>query len=206
MRGQRVMPDALATRQGLVAEFATETAIIAAARELRERQYQLLDAFVPRSSAELESLIAPVRSTLPRSVFVGGLLGALTGLGVEWFCNAWDSPLNVGGRPPFSLPAFIPITFELGVLFAALTAFVGILLRAGLPRLADPVFTTPDFERASIDHFFLYIAAADPRFRASELEQLLAEHECLRVHWTGHAPFPEAREAEAAASSEQVTT
>src|SRR5262245_45533815 len=118
----------------LLAEFASESAIVEAARALRERGYHALDAITPRPIEALQDLLAPVRSSLPRTVWVSGLAGAITGLGVQWFCNAWDYPINVGGRPPFSAPAFIPITFEIAVLFAALAAFFGVLHRMRLPR------------------------------------------------------------------------
>jgi hypothetical protein len=184
------MTDARDAMRGLIAEFATDGAIVDAARALCDSGYRQLDAFVPRPVEALEELIAPRRSNLPRSVLIGAVLGAISGLGVEWFCNAWDYPLNVGGRPPFSLPAFIPITFEILVLFGSLTAFFGVLHRMRLPRLTDPVFEVHDFESASIDHFWLYVGADDPRFRAAELEELLPQHGCLCLRWTRHAEEP----------------
>jgi hypothetical protein len=180
------MTDARDARGGLLAEFASDAAIVAATRALCAQGYRQLDAFVPRPVEALEELIAPTRSSLPRTVFIAGALGAISGLGVEWFCNTWDYPLNVGGRPPFSLVAFIPIGFEITVLFGALAAFFGVLLRLHLPRLTDPVFEVAGFESASIAHFWLYVGADDPRFRAAELEEVLQQHGCLRVSWTRH--------------------
>lgn len=181
--------------RGLLAPFASSQAITEAARALHAQGYRTLDAFVPRPVEALEEVIAPERSSLPRPVLIAAVLGALTGLGVQWFCNAWDYPLNVGGRPPFSLPAFIPIMFEAMVLFGALTAFFGVLYRMGLPRLYHPVFEVPGFERASIDQFWLYIAANDPQFQAGPVESLLREHGALSVHWTPPAAAAPASQA-----------
>ena len=167
--------------RGLLAPFETAHAITAAARALHAQGYRDLDAFVPRPVEELEEVIAPERSTLPRGVLIAAVLGALTGLGVQWFCNTWDYPLNVGGRPPFSLPAFIPITFEAMVLFGSVTAFFSVLYRMGLPRLYHPVFEVPGFERASIDQFWLYVGADDAQFQAGPVESLLREHGALAV-------------------------
>lgn len=161
------------TGHAMLAEFAEETSIIAAARVLREAGYRQLDALMPRPVEALQDIIAPERSTLPRTVFIAGLLGAGTGIGVQWFCNAWDYPLNVGGRPPFSLPAFIPIMFEIMVLFAGVTAFFGVLHRMRLPRLSHPVFDAPGIESASIDRFWLVVNAESPDFDPGATEEKL---------------------------------
>jgi hypothetical protein len=166
-------------RTGVLAEFDSDHAIVAAAEALRERGYRDLDAFTPRPIEALQDAIAPGRSTLPRTVFIAGACGAAVGLGTQWFCNAWDLPLNVGGRLPFSLPAFIPITFELMVLFAALAAFFGALYRAGLPHLTHPVFDVAAFARASDDRFWLFVSANDPSYRDHETEQLLHQLGCV---------------------------
>jgi len=164
---------------GFYAEFASDTAAVAAARRLAERGHVVLDAFTPRPVAALEEVVAPGRSSLNRTVFVWGAIGACTGLGIEWACNAWDYPLNVGGRPPFALPAYIPITFEAMVLFAALAAFFGFMHRAGLPWLAHPAFEVPGFERASNDRFFLLVERASDN--DEELRALLGELGALSV-------------------------
>jgi Alternative complex III, ActD subunit len=166
---------------GLIAELASDDDLLRAARAMAARGYTRMDAFGPRPIEALQELIAPERSTLPRSVLIGGVLGALTGLGVQWFCNAYDFPLNVGGRPPFSLPAFIPITFELMVLFAAIVAFAGSIVRGKLPWLSHAMFGVPGFERASIDRFWLFIAADDPLYVAEQTREALSRLGALRV-------------------------
>jgi hypothetical protein len=169
---------------GWLATFDSDQEIVAAARAIHERGVRDVDAFLPRPIEALEELLTPQRSSLPGPVLVAALIGAITGLGVQWFCNAWDLPLNVGGRPPFSLPAFIPITFEITVLFGAVTAFVSALRRMGLPHLAHPVFETEGFERASIDQFWLYVGASDQKFDADPIAHLLREHGARAVRWT----------------------
>jgi hypothetical protein len=180
--------------RGALAEFATEGALVDAARALLERGYAKLDALTPRPIEALQQLITPARSNLPAFVFVAGTIGALTGFGVQWYCNAYDFPINVGGRPPFSVPAFIPITFEIMVLCAAAAAFFGGLMKMRLPRLAAPVFEAPGIERASIDRFWLLVSADDPRFdpgptRAALLE-LGAEQVAIVPDTTPHLPPP----------------
>jgi len=150
--------------RGVLAEFATEGELVEAVRTLRDRGYTNLDAITPRPIDEIQELIAPERSDLPRYVFIAGVIGAVTAFGVQWWCNAVDYPINVGGRPPFSLPAFIPIAFEIMVLFASLAAFFGVMIRMHLPRLAAPLFDAPGFERAS---------EYDPKFDPEQLPEML---------------------------------
>ena len=179
------MPDqtleAIDNGRSMLAEFADEQTIVAAARALIERGYSELDALTPRPLEPLQQLITPQRSTIPRSVLIAGISGAVTGLGVQWFCAAFDYPINVGGRPPFSLPAFIPITFEIMVLFAGVTAFVSVLHRMRLPHLSQPIFDAPGIERASIDRFWLVVSARDERYDEQATPQLLYELGCEQV-------------------------
>ena len=158
---------------GLIAEFSSPGALVRAAGVLRDLGYRELDALTPRPIEALDEVLGLTRSDLPRSVFIAGLCGIATALGVQWYCNALDYPINVGGRPPFSLPAFIPITFEIMVLFAALTAFFGVLRRMRLPRLAHPVFAAPGIEAASIDRFFLVVSERDPQFNPEQAAHAL---------------------------------
>jgi hypothetical protein len=99
--------------------------------------------------------------------------GAVGGFLIMWYCNAWSYPINVGGRPPFAIPAFIPITFESGILAAGVTGFVALFWTIGLPSLAHPLFRVDGFERASVDRFWLAIdvrdAALDLRRTPDEL-------------------------------------
>jgi hypothetical protein len=167
---------------GLVAEFTADDAIVRAARDLRGRGYRELDAFVPRPVEGLEQALQLGRSNLNRGVLLAGVLGAATGLLVQWYCNGWDYPLNVGGRPPFSLPAFIPITFEIMVLFASLTAFVMSLRRGKLPWLTHPLFYVDGFERVSSDRFWLWVGGDDPVFAVERTRETLQELGAETIH------------------------
>jgi hypothetical protein len=144
---------------GWMAEFDSDHAAVRAAEALRRAGHPILDAYAPRPVERLEHIVAPLRSTLPRASFFAGTVGAATGLFVEWLCNGWIYPLNVGGRPPFGLPAFIPIAFETMVLFAAFATFFTFMHRGALPWLSHPAFQVPGFERASIDRFWLLVGA-----------------------------------------------
>ena len=150
---------------GLMAEFADPTAAVQAARRARESGYRRMDAYTPYPIEEMaEALGYHSRGRLPRLVFLGGLMGAAGGFLLQYWTSVIHYPLNVGGRPLNSWPAFIPITFEITILVAALTAVLGMLALNGLPQPYHPVFNVPEFALASRDRFFLCIEAADPRF------------------------------------------
>jgi len=149
---------------GLMAEFATPTALVQAAERARLEGYRQMDAYSPIPIEELSEALGLRRTRLPILVFLGGLLGGIAGYGLEYWTQAIAYPLNVGGRPYNSWPQYIPVTFETTVLGAALSAFVGMWALNKLPMPYHPVFNVPAFARASTDRFFLCIEATDPRF------------------------------------------
>ena len=159
---------------GLMAEFRDVTSIVAAAHRAREAGYRKMDAYTPFPIEELaEALGWKTRGRLPRLVLAGGLAGAATGYGLQYWVSVIAYPVNVGGRPLHSWPSFIPVTFEMAILFAALTAVLGMLALNGLPRPHHPVFNAPKFALASTDRFFLCIEAADPLFDAAGTRRFL---------------------------------
>lgn len=166
---------------GLMAEFESPEAILAAARQVREAGYREIDAYTPFPVEGLHEVISDRRSPLSRVVLICGLLGAATGFGMQVYLNAVAYPINVGGRPLFSWPAFIPITFELTVLFAAFGAFIGVLVASGFPTYYHPVFNVDSFERASQDRFFLAVKSSDRQFEFDETRQFLRELESKPV-------------------------
>jgi hypothetical protein len=159
---------------GVIAEFESPAALIEAARQAREAGYRRMDAYTPYPIEELAHALALPRTKLPVLVLAGGALGCATGLAMQWFATAVHYPLNVGGRPLASWPSYVPITFELTVLFAAIAAVLGMLALNGLPMPYHPVFSVPRFALASRDRFFLCIESADPLFDAEKTKAFLA--------------------------------
>lgn len=149
---------------GLLASFETPEQLLAAARGAREAGYRCLDAFSPFPVDGLSEALGLPASRLPWLALLGGLSGAVGGFGLQYYAMAINYPLNVGGKPLNSWPAFIPIAFELAVLGAALGAGLGMLAANGFPRPYHPLFGVLGFERATLDRFFLCVEAVDPKF------------------------------------------
>jgi hypothetical protein len=147
-----------------MAEFDTATELVDAARQVRDAGYKKTDAFSPFPLHEIDEALGIKRSILPFLVLGGGVGGLLAGLGLQYFVHVLDYPLNVGGRPYFSLPSFIPPSYELTILFAAFTAVFGMLFLNGLPQPYHPVFNVPRFALATREKFFLLIEKKDPQF------------------------------------------
>jgi len=145
----------------LFAEFDTPDALLEAAERMHAADVEPMDAATPYPVPGLDDVLGLRRSRLPLLVFTCGIAGGVTGLGIQWFTNAWDYPINVGGRPLLAWPAWIPVAFELTVLGAATGAVLGLLIATGLPRLWRPAFEIDDFERVTNDRFWLIIDIRD---------------------------------------------
>jgi hypothetical protein len=166
---------------GLLAEFATPHDLVRAAAHVRDAGYTRWDAHTPFPVHGLDGAMG-VRSTrLPYLVLAAGIVGSSCGLLMQWWMNAVDYPVIISGKPFNSLPADIPVTFELTVLLASLTAFIGMLLANGLPRYSHPLARAGALRRATSDAFFLLIEAADPRFDLEETGKLLVVQNATRV-------------------------
>jgi len=168
-RGVDVDPDLY----GLMAEFDTPTALVAAARRAYQAGYRRMDAYSPFPIEELHEAIGAHHTRLPLLVLLGGVAGGLGGYALQYWVSAVAYPLNVGGKPFHSWPAFIPVTFECTILVAALSAVLGMLALNGLPMPYHPVFNAPRFALASRNRFFLCIEARDPRFDPAETRRFL---------------------------------
>ena len=171
----------------IVAEFDKAEHVVAAAERVRALGFRQVEAFSPFPIPELDEALAIRRTRLPLLVLLAGASGAGIALAVQWWTNAIDFPIDVGGRPTNSLPTHVLIVFETTVLFASITAFVGALVASGLPRLHDPVFDLPGFERTTLDRFWItirdgYLSADDVRQEElAKLSRALAPLEPITI-------------------------
>jgi hypothetical protein len=156
-------PDAPAL-YGLVAEFSSPEAILAAAERAREAGYTKMDAYTPFPVTGLDEALGMQPTRLGWVVLFMGVIGALVGYFMQWYAHVVFYPLNIGGRPLNSWPNFIVITFEVTVLFAAFTAGLFMIFRNGLPQPYHPIFNAPNFAAATRDKFLLCIEATDGQF------------------------------------------
>ncbi len=154
----------MATLHGILAEFETPDALVHAAERSTAAGYRNLDGYSPFPIEGLSEAIGFHANRLPLLVLCGGLCGAFLGFGLQYWVSVINYPLNVGGKPLNSWPAFIPVTFEVTILLAAFTAVLGMLALNGLPMPYHPVFNAPRFALATRDRFFLCIEASDPLF------------------------------------------
>jgi hypothetical protein len=158
---------------GLLAEFGSADELTAAIRAAREAGYTRIEAFSPYPLPEAARAMGCRRSGVAFLVFVGGLVGGAAGFFMQWWISTQAYRLNVGGRPPNSWPMFIPVTFELTVLTAALAAFLAVFVLCRLPRFHHPLFAAPLFGRATDDGFYLCVSADDPKFDPAGTREML---------------------------------
>jgi hypothetical protein len=165
---------------GVMGEFSTPEDLLAATKKAREAGYKHVEAYTPFPVEGLSEAVGFRWTAVPLITLMGGVGGGLTGFGLQYWVAAITYPLNIGGRPFNSWPAFIPVTFELTVLGAATFAVFGMLALNKLPQPYHPVFNVERFGQASTDKFFLCIEARDPKFDLVEtskfLQSLHAQH------------------------------
>jgi len=177
------LPPAGKARWGLVAEFANPDELTRAAARVRDAGYVRWDAYTPFPVHGLDDAMGVRPTRLPWLVLGAGIVGCGGGVLMQWWMNAVDYKLIISGKPFFSLPAFIPVAFELTILLAASTAFMAMIVLNELPRFHHPLFTNARFRRVTTDAFFIAIEAADPRFDAEETERLLRGAGSTHVEW-----------------------
>ncbi len=158
---------------GLAAEFDSPEAVVAAARSIHDAGYRRADAFSPFPIEGLSEALGFTHTGVSLIVGFSGLFGAAGGFFMLWYANVLSYPWNIGGRPPNSWEAFIPITFELAILCAGLSAVIGMLWLNGLPKPYHPMFNLPEFDLASQSRFFVVIESVDSQFDLQLTRQFL---------------------------------
>jgi len=166
---------------GLLAEFTAPETVLAAAERAHAAGYTRAEAYTPFPIEGLAQSLGFLRTRVALVVLIGGVTGACAAFFMMWFANVVHYPWNVGGRPPNSWPAFIPITFELGVLCAGMAAVLGMLWLNKLPQPHHPLFNVPIFTAASRDKFFLCIESTDAKFELQETRRFLESLEPLDI-------------------------
>ncbi len=167
---------------GLLAEFEDAHSLVEAARLTRQAGYRKIDGYSPFPIEELTEAMA-IRSTkLPLLVFLGGLLGGIGAYALQYYASVIAYPLNVGGKPDHSWPSFIPVTFEVTILIAALAAILGMFALNGLPQPYHPCFHIERFALATRDRFFLSVEAGDPQFDLEKTKEFLEKLGAYQVY------------------------
>lgn len=166
---------------GLIARFRDVDSLMSAAHKVREAGYRKVDAYTPFPIHGLSDALGMKPTKLPLFVLLAGIAGALGGFGMQYFAQVIHYPMNIGGRPLYSWPAWIPITFEVTVLLASLTAVVGMLALNGLPRPHHPVFGVKGFDRASDDRFYLSVESNDEKYDDRETRAFLESIGAMEV-------------------------
>lgn len=158
---------------GVMAEFDSAQTLVDAARRTMAEGFTKVEGYTPVPVEELNDIIHKKRTMLPKLVLAGGLTGMLTGFMLQYWASVIEYPMNVGGRPFASWPSFVIPSYELTILFSALTAAGGMIALNGLPQPYHPVFNTPRFSLATSDKFFLVIEAVDPKFDMTQATKFL---------------------------------
>jgi hypothetical protein len=171
---------------GVMAEFEDPTSLVSAAKRAYQSGFRKLDAYTPFPIEELSEALHLHKNKLPLIVLLGGITGGLTGFLLQWYVTVIYFPINIAVRPLFSWPSYIVITFELTILFAAISAVFGLLGLCGLPMPYHPVFNVPRFSAATRDRFFLCIEATDPLFDLEKTSRFLESMEAKEVSEVAH--------------------
>jgi hypothetical protein len=169
------------TPYGVIAEFESAQPLIHAIEAAKADGYSVMEAYTPLPVHEVSAALG-YKSRLPWLVFAGGALGAFSGFFMQYYLSVHEYALNIGGKPLNSWPAFIVVTFEMTILFAALSAVLGMLALNGLPRPHHPVHNVPAFEEASRHRFFLMILERDPKWDLDAVKKLFEAVHPMSIH------------------------
>lgn len=174
------------TLYGLMAEFETPTELVNACKAAYAEGYREMDAYSPFPIEEASEAIGFHKSAVPLIVLLGGILGGVSGFGLQYWINVIAYPLNIGGKPYDSWPAFIVPTFEMTILFAGLCGMFGMFALNGLPQPYHPVFNVDKFSAVTRDKFFLCVEATDPKFDLVGTQQFMGRLKPLSISEVPH--------------------
>lgn len=158
---------------GMLAEYDNADALIAGIKKAKEAGYTKLDGYSPYAVSGIADALGFIKSEMATVMLCGGICGAICGFLMQYYTNAVDYPFNIGGKPYNSWPMFIPVTYEPGILTTCLAGVFGLLALCGLPKLYNPLFNVPAFERSTIDRFFLFVQANDEKFDLQATREFL---------------------------------
>ena len=168
--------------RGWLAEYDSVDALVSAARGLVEDGWRDIEAFTPFPVEELDAVLPRPRNPVPAVMLIAALIGAVGGYALQWWTAVVDYPWLVGGKPMHSWPTFLPVAFELAVLFSAFAGFFALLWTSGLPRLHHPVFGAADFRLASRDRFFLMLGSDDQPGNGRSARKALERTDPVHLH------------------------
>jgi len=160
-------------RRFVMAAFEDSDALLEGTTEVRQKGYKKLDTHTPYPLHGLEEALGLGRPKIPTIVLLGALCGICAAFSMMYYMNVFDWPINIANRPPMSLPAWVPITFELAVLLGGCSSFFGVIALMRLPEPYHPVFHAPGFALASRDTFFVSIEARDPKYDSEATRRFL---------------------------------
>lgn len=166
---------------GVLAEYKTGDEMAHAVEKAVAAGYTHLDGYSPYPVGEAADALKFPKSEMGPIMFIGGLTGVCAGFIMQYWANTWGYSLNIGGRPYFSWPSFVPVTFEMMVLTTALSGFFGLLAICGLPRYNHPLFNSVAFDRATRDRFFVCVEASDPKFDLAAVKAMFETTHPLSV-------------------------
>jgi len=178
---------------GYLAEYDTPGELVEAARKVRDAGYADFDCYSPFPVHGIDPAMGIKRTILPLIIFAGGFTGAVSGILLQWYCNAYQWGWNISGKPTWSIPANIPIAYELTILFSVFCSFFGMWALNKLPQVWHPLFRLDRFMRATDDGFFIGIEARDRRFDADKTRALLQEAGAVAVEPCYYDPDPKTR-------------
>lgn len=167
---------------GVMAEFRTPQDLLHGIEKARSSGYTRMDAYTPYPIEKVIDALGFHHTKVPLVTLIGAMAGMSGVFGLAYWVSVIEYPLNIGGRPFFSWPAFVPVTFEGAVLIGGLSAAIGMIVLNGLPSPYHPVFNVPRFKAASRDGYFLCVEATDPRFDADAVRQVLESAHPVEVN------------------------